>query len=543
MKKSKKILALALVSAMALTACGGGEKAEETKAAETTAAAEATTAAAIEENKGEVGTADAAVEYEESAIIGYWFDLDTADPYGSTTAAQQFFTNFTFDTVTFNNPDTGEIEPRLAKEWKDVNGDGLVWDFTLQEGVKFHNGNDFTAEDVKFTWEYTASSAGNVIRTNTSAGYVESIEAVDDLTVRFNLTTPMFDWPSYMETKMYDKESFDAMDPTEAGVIGTGPYKYDKSLHVSGVEFVAVRNEDYWQGLDNYPTKNIVFKVLLDDDTRVAALQSGDVDMIFNVTASYYDILKGDSNVEILTRGGANSYYMGFNHRKSDMADLEVRKALAMAINREDIEAISFNNGVGGKANYNFCVESGAGYAAVEPIGYDPDAAMAKLKELGKENMSLVLGHTSSTKAIAEVIQANMMLINVDVELRQVDASNWTAFKKADEYDLFTDYCAYQGALLYNFNRFFQSAGSSNMFGYASDEYDAKEQEVLTAGSYEAMVEKFGELQQLVADILPVVPVASGNQIAAMKPDVEGITLAPSTNYMNFSTIRIPKRQ
>ncbi|MBQ4538753.1 MAG: ABC transporter substrate-binding protein, partial [Oscillospiraceae bacterium] len=302
------------------------------------------------------------------------------------------------------------------------------------------------------------------------------------------------------------------------------------------------RNEEYWAGLENYPTKNIVFKVLLDDDTRVAAIQAGDVDMIFNVTASYYDTLKADSNLNVLSRGGANSYYMGFNHRKADMANLEIRKALAMGINREDVEAIAYNNGVGGKANYNFCVPSGIGYAEVEPVGYDPDGAMEILKAAGKENMSLVLGHTSSTKAIAEVIQANLMMINVNVELRQVDASNWTAFKKADEYDLFTDYAAYQGALLYNFNRFFHSAGSSNMFSFKSDSYEAMENEVLTAGSFEKMIEKFADLQQLVAEELPIVPISAGNQIAAVKKDVEGVTLAPSTNYMNFSTIRIPKR-
>ena len=537
MKTTKKLIAITLAAMILLStaACGGSKPAEA-------APAPSAPAPIATDNAGEVGEASKEVEYEKTVYIGYHFDLDTADPYGSATSAQRFYSNYTFDTVVYNNPDTGEVEPRLATEWKDVNGDGKVWEFKLREGVKFHNGNDFVADDVKFTWEYTASGAGNVARSNPSSSYVESMDVVDDHTIRFNLNAQLFDWPSYMDTKIYSKKAFDELPVQEAGVIGTGPYYYDKAQQISGVEFVAQRFDDYWAGIDNYPTEKIVFKVLLDEDTRVAAIQAGDLDMIFNVSASYYDTLNSDSNLKMLSRAGANSYYMGFNYRKQATNDLRVRKALTMGINRDDIAEISFNGGIGGSGNYNFCVETGIGYAEVDAYQYNPEEAKALLKEAGYENLKLTLGHTSSTKAIAEVVQANLMMIGVTVELRQVDATNWTAFKKGDEYDIVTDYAAYTGALLYNFNRFFDPNGSANMYGYNSEEYKALELEVLNAGSFEGMVEKFADLQQFVAEDLPVIPLAVNTQVAAVKKDVEGVTLHPTSDFMNFSTIRIPAR-
>ena len=527
MKKLVSIL-LAAVMVISLAACGGEPK-------------ETTPAATIpDQTQGTLAPVDNTKTYKESVTIAYWFDLDTADPYGSTTAAQQFYTNFTFDNVVFNDPDTGELVPQLAESWKDVNGDGLIWDFALRKNVKFHNGNPLKAEDVKFTWEYTASGAGNVVKSNANSSYVDEIEVIDDNTVRFKLQTAMFDWPSYMETKIYNKAAFDTLPAEEAAVIGTGPYYYDKSKHTSGVQFTAERFDDYWAGIEEYPTKSIIFKVLLDEDTRVAALQAGSVDFIFNVNAASYNTLSNDKNLQMFTRKGANSYYMGFNHRKEAMQDPNVRKALAMGINRTDIKDISFNNGIGGVENFNFCVPSGAGYSAdAKAPEYNVEEAKKLLADAGYADLKLVLGHTATTKAIAEVVQDCLSDIGVTVELRQVDASNWTAFKKADEYDLFTDYAAYQGALLYNFHRFFDPTGSANMFGYNNEEYVKLENEVLTAGSYEKMVAKFADLQKFVAENLPLVPLAVGNQIAAGRLNVEGVTLAPGTNYMNFSHIRI----
>ncbi len=480
-----------------------------------------------------------AEEYKETFYTAYGGDLDTADPYGSASGQSQFFTNLTFDTLTYVNADTGEICPELAVAWEDISeaGDGGDWKVELAQGVKFHDGTDLTAEDVKFTWEYAAVGAGNVVKGLTAANYVSEIEIVDDYTLIFHLVSSMPDFPSYMETKIYSKDAFDTKEAADAAVIGSGPYYYDSELVLSGQQYGVTRFEEYWQGTENHPSKHIVFKYIADENTRVAALAAGEIDFLFNVQPSSFETVSNLENVNIYTRTGASSYYLGFNYARDFNQDVEVRKAFAQAINKDDIIAVAFEDGIGGTANYNFVVPTGLGYTEVEPIEYNLEAAQKTIKDKGLEGKTLTIAFYSSCRPIAEVLQAHFAMLGVNLELKQVDSANWTSFKSAKaEYDFFLDYCAYQGALLYNFNRFFNTTGSSNLFGFSDPVYDEMEQEVLNAGSWDNMLVKFYDLEQWVADNIPVFPLAYSNQLTAGSDKVGGVVLAPSNNYLDLST-------
>lgn len=531
MKSLKKILALllALVMGLGLVACGPAGTTESNPPSGTSNPP-ATSNTPV----------DPVQKYEEWVKYTYSSNLDTADPYGSTSAQCQFFTNMTFDTLTYVDADTSEVMPELAHSWKDVNGDGLVWDVYLEKGVTFHNGDKFTAEDVKFTWEYAGAGQNNVVKPLAAYTYCDSIEVVDELTVRFNLVNAMPDFPSYLETKIYSKNAFETMDPLEAGVIGTGPYYYDEK-NTDANQYVASRYDNYWKGIENYPTLHIACVVLSDKNTAVASLQAGEIDYFPNFDASFYNTLSATDGLNIVTRSGAQSYYMGFNYGNDMWNDVELRRAICQAINKEDVVNVAYEGGVGGNASYNFCVPTGMGYTEVESLTYDLDAAKAYLE--GK-NLEITLIHYAGVCVkIAEVIQANLKAAGVTVNLRQVDGTNWTSVKASqDGYDLFLDYCAYQGALLYNFNRFFYRGGSSNVFGYASDAYEAAQDKVQSYGTFEEMLTEFGNLQQFVADEVPIFPIVYNNFLAAAQEDVEGIVLAPSMNYCDFSTLRIPAR-
>ena len=277
--------------------------------------------------------------YEEWFYTANNADLDTADPYGSTGAPAQFFTNLTFDTVTYVDSDTGKVVGQLAESWKDVSSskDGAVWEFYLRPGVTFHNGDKMTAEDVKFTWEYAAVGAGKVVKPLSAAAYVSSMEVVNDLTIRYTLKSPMPDFPSYLETKIFSKKAFDTMPAAAASVIGTGPYFYDRENTKSGVQFVATRYDKYWEGIDDYKTKHICFKVIPDLNTTVAALQAHELDLSFTVPVAAYKMLTADKNLNVITRSGAQSWYLGFNYSRDRFKNLELRKAIAQAINKETL--------------------------------------------------------------------------------------------------------------------------------------------------------------------------------------------------------------
>jgi len=487
-----------------------------------------------------------AEEYEDTVYIGAEISsLDSADPYGTTGMESQVFTNMTHMLLTYNNTDTGELEGITAESWKDLNGDGVDWQITLKKGVHFHTGEEMTAEDVQFTWEYCHPDAGNVVKPISAAAYVDSYEIVDDYNIIFHLKSGMYDFPTYLDTKIYSKKAFDTMEPEAAALVGNGPYMWDESLQQVGVQYGATRFDDYFEGTDNYPTKHLVFKCIPDGDAIVASLQAGEIDALLCLqSAPYYITLESDPNINVLSRDGAQSFYMGWNWTSELVKDVKFRTAIAKAINKDDIIAVAFENGVGASPSYNFCPPTGLGYAEVNAIQYDPEGAKALLEEIGvAEGTKLTLIHYASMKKVAEVIQANLAEIGIDCAITQMDASNWTAIKSSKEgYDIFLDYCSYKGALLYNYNRFFQENGSSNMVGYYSEEFEQLLNNVLSASSYEGMLEEFATMQQFVADDVSVIPLAYGRIMGAALKDVEGYSLADTTNWMNHSKLCIPKR-
>ena len=535
MKKAKRFLAmtLCLAMALALVACGGGSSSTPSTSGNSSTPSVGADTSYVPPEEG--------AKYEETVYSAYQADLMSPAPYDSGEAVVSFFTNMTFRTATFNNPDTGELEGILAEKWEDVNGDGKTWDITLKPGVKFHDGSELTAEDLKFTWEYAGIGTGNTTKTISTYASVDSIEVVDKLVCRFNLKAAMFDFPTYLDQKMLSKSAYDKLGADKFGSIGCGPYYFDETLTQSGVQFGATRFEDYFEGTDNYPTKHIVFKVIPDASTMVASLQAGEIDFILNVSTANALLLQGDSNIQVWERSGANSYFMGFNYRKDTWKNPELRKALAMAIDKQAIIDGNFD-GFGAAISDNFCAPTGAGYTEVPVYKYDPEAAQALLKANNAEGMTIKILSNPTQKTNCEIIQAYLGQVGITAEIIPVESTSWAENLKNGDYDIFCNYCAYQGALLYNFQRFFYTGGSSNTFTHDNAEWNALYDAAANATSYDEMVAKFQDLQKYHAENQVIVPLAIAKFLAASQKDVQGIQLAPTTNWNDFSTVYIPAR-
>lgn len=484
-------------------------------------------------------TAFADEQYAEWIYNGRVGDLDTADPYGGTSSQTEWFTNMTFDTVVYNNPETGAIDPELAYKWE-ANEDNTEWTFYLEENVYFHNGDHLTAEDVKFTYLYAANLDGavNVVKTFTAGSYAKEVEVIDDYTIKFILKQPMPDFPAYMEMKVYSKNAIETLGHAEGSVIGTGPYYYDKDNTISGQIFVATRNDNYWRDMTPYKTVHIACKNYTEKNAMTAALQAGELDFSFNLSNADYNTVDNDPNLVIEQRTGCASYYMGFNYasKNADMNDVEIRRAIAQCIDKEALVEIAWEGHA--VVSNNFCAPSGLGYSAdVQGIEYDPEAGAATLQAKGVKNLTLV-HYQGEAATMAEVIQACLSVAGVDVTLRLIDGTNWTTFKASqDGYDLFLDYASYRGALLYNYNRFLYRGGSSNVFGYASDEYEALQDKVSAQTNWEDMVSVFGDLQQWVADNAPLVPLVYNFMWIAKYPSVQGGYLGGSDNACDPATV------
>jgi peptide/nickel transport system substrate-binding protein len=275
------------------------------------------------------------------------------------------------------------MAPSLAESWT-VSEDQRVYEFKLREGIRFHNGEPFTAEDVKFSFQ---RSKGNKLLHEK----VEDIVIVDPHRVRFQLREPWPDFMSYYGTivsaaswivpKKYIEQVGDA--GFKRNPIGLGPYKFVS--HTPGVELVMEAFEGYWRKMP--AVKRLVFKSVPDATTRYAMLKRGEVDIAYLLDVPDARELKNDPTLRLAFSGGIAIFFLDFLDQwdpKSPWADPRVRRAASYAIDRQ---ALSEAETLGASKPAGSVVPPAFEFALpFEPDPYDPAKAKQLLAEAGYPN-------------------------------------------------------------------------------------------------------------------------------------------------------------
>jgi peptide/nickel transport system substrate-binding protein len=250
----------------------------------------------------------------------------------SSDANLSYMSNF-FDGLLQRPAPDGKLSPALAVKWKRL--DGTTWKFDLRKGVKFHNGNDFTAADVKFTFERMKDPQYSKLLN--IANSIASIETPDDYTVIFKTVKPV---PWFAETMhqnfIVDMESSKDRDDGDYNTrpIGTGAYKFVEWVKGSYVRMMA--NEDYWEGAPKY--KNVDIRPITEEATRFAALAGKQADIINGVPVTLIERIEKMAHVKLISRPARRAIYMDISNKEgTPFADVRVRKAIAHAINEDEI--------------------------------------------------------------------------------------------------------------------------------------------------------------------------------------------------------------
>ncbi|MBC8462210.1 MAG: ABC transporter substrate-binding protein [Deltaproteobacteria bacterium] len=304
----------------------------------------------------------------------------TMNPHGSDADANlSIMANF-FDGLMQRKGPDGTLAPALAERYE--HPDLFTWKLYLRKGVKFHNGNPFTAEDVKFSFERLGNpDVSEFINTGKS---IASIDIIDDYTLVIKTKQPI-PWfaSNFHQLFMMDKESTVARDPGEVEVkpIGTGAYKLVEWVKGSYVKMVA--NEDYWEGTP--PIKNIELRPITESSTRFAALVSGKAELVSGVPVELYEKVLKNPNLQVMTRPARRSIFLALGNKPgSPCKDIRVRKAIYMAINEDEIiEKI-----MRGHAAPAAQVPDGPTIGfnkGLKRLPYDPAMARKLLKEAGYE--------------------------------------------------------------------------------------------------------------------------------------------------------------
>ncbi len=273
----------------------------------------------------------------------------------------------------------------LAQSWS-ASPDGLVYEFVLRPGVKFHNGEPVTADDVKFSFERYRGTAATTLKRR-----VASVEVVDRQRVRFRLKEP---WPDFMTfyatpatgaawivPKKYVEKVGD--DGFKKAPIGAGPYKFVS--FAPGVELVLEANEQYWRKVPS--VKRLVFKVIHDEATRLAMLKRGEADVAYSVRGELAAEIRRTPGLSLKVAGGAFTEWIAFIDQwdpKSPWADRRVRLAANHAVDRQAINEAQY---LGLAKNTATIIPSGFDFAWSPPLyAYDPARAKKLLAEAGYPN-------------------------------------------------------------------------------------------------------------------------------------------------------------
>lgn len=302
------------------------------------------------------------------------------------------------EALLFYDGSTTNPVPGLAKSWT-VSDDGLVWAFALEEGVMFHDGTPFNAEAVKYNfdrWRLTDHPTHFAEAVFEYYDYmwngfdegslIQSVEATGEYEVTITLAEPYGSMLNTIAMPMFAISSPAAIEAAgaaygtpEVGYSCTGPYKFVE--WVSDDHITLERNADYWGDLPGN-VDQIIYRVIPDAAARYAALQAGEIDAMEQPNVEDLDAINASDDLYIEMRGPLNVMYLAFSYRVQELRDPLVRKAIAMALNRQEIVDAFYPPGA--LVATTMVPPSLWGFNPDVPaFDYDPDAAKALLAEAG----------------------------------------------------------------------------------------------------------------------------------------------------------------
>ena len=440
-KKISLMLAAALTAGLALTGCGGSKTSDTTD----------NTAGAENESTAEVKGVD--VDTTGYLVAALNADIQTADVQKTSKDYEVPFNIFDrLVDVEVDADGNSKIVPSLAESW-DISDDGLEYTFHLRQGVKFHNGNDFTAEDVAYTFHRMLTVEGGV---NTEfidqikgadellAGEtdtLEGVEVVDDYTIKVTLKEPFAGFLASISSpgvSIYDSEATEAagdqfgMDP--AVTVGTGPFEF--SSWSFNNQLVLTRNEDYWKGASGLP--GVVIKIIPDTETQSMMFESGELDILdLDYAADSVDRFTETYPDQIVQGPRVGIVYFTMNFNKEPFQDVRVRKAVQMSIDRQAILDALY--GGRGQVEQGIFPHGLIGFNPdQEEIKYDPEAAKALLAEAGYADgfdMEIAADSSASdTMTMAlEIVSDQLAEVGIRAEIKNYDESTWLETRKSGE--------------------------------------------------------------------------------------------------------------
>jgi peptide/nickel transport system substrate-binding protein len=493
----------------------------------------------------------------ETLSIGVGYDTALFDQLRTATAPMA--AHAIFETLV-SRDDNGTYHPHLAESWE-YDEDGLAVTFTLREGLTFHDGTPLDAAAVKWYYDRARDPQGEHTQSG-SYSAVTSIVVVDDLTVRFEFDTPFATLFDVIGTPQFagiiSPTAYEAAGE-EYGVsvvVGSGPYRLERWVPSDVTVLRRVLDYDWappHRAANPGPAhiETLVYRILPEPGTAVAALETGQIDVLYGVPVQDYPRLADAGRFNFFTAptfGGA-LIFVYFNFDNEAFQDLRVRQAMSHAIDREGMVAALYAD-IAAEPAFSFLpAHFPASYPEAEAVGYsfDPERARALLEDAGwrpgaggvreRNGQRLVLDLPIWTWPdhldVGQVIKANLAAVGVEVNILPSELSASVALAQAGQFDLWQGLWGWAFPdVMYNF---LHSSGANNFGGIDDPELDAYLEQAVSAATIEESNAAYQRADRRVAEQALVLPIVFRTDIVAVHERVQDFAIDP-LGFHNFPT-------
>ena len=501
----------------------------------------------------------------QTVRIGNAGDALSMDPHSFNETVQLSVVSNMYEPLVGRNKDLS-LAPVLATKWEQTSP--TVWRFTLRQGVKFHDGTPFTADDVVFTFKRTQLEGSNV---QTYTNSVKDVRKIDDFTVEVETKEPAPILPS-MISQMFIvnkkwMEANNAVNPVDRrkGIEntasfkanGTGPYSLKERQ--PNVRTVFVRNNNYWGKIDGN-VQEVVYTPIANDATRVAALLSGQVDVIDPVPVQDLDRINNSSSTRVVTGPELRAIFLGMNQSRDELMgssvkgknpfkDKRVRQAFYQAIDIDGLHKQVMRGSSG-----NLATLIGKGVNGFDPdikrLPYDPTAAKKLLTEAGypdgfELSMNCSNDRYINDSRICQTVAANLAKIGVKVQLQAETKGTYFPRLMRRETNFYilgwtpTTYDAHNPLLALMVCDSGKGAGEFNYGGYCNPKVDALTTQIQTETDAAKRGAQIHEALKIVADDVGYLPLHQQFMNWGVSKNVELVQMADG--FMPFKWMTVKK--
>jgi peptide/nickel transport system substrate-binding protein len=429
--------------------------------------------------------------------------------------------------------------PGLAQSW-DISPDGLVWKMKLKKGVKFHDGTPFNAEVAQWFFKEMATGPSGYM-----VAAIDRIEINDSHAITiyfkqpepnmlFNLSTSFMCVPSMEAYKKYGE------DYGIKYVIGSGPYKYESWK--PGDSLTVVKNPDYTWGPGIAKNKGpavidkVVYREIKDESTRFLELKTGKLDILFSVPTMFLPKVEQDSKIDVVRLPGVVLFHMVMNTKSEPLNDLNVRKAIAMAVDQDSITKNVFASA--GKPAHTYLISSlpSSNVPREFQIYHDLEAANAILDKAGwkkgsdgirtnedgqRLELKMWAKNESTYRRVAEVVQAQLAQAGIDAKITLLDPSTIRTQLRKGEHQLAVRSYSWENADILEWFLNSKRMGYPNAAMWHDNESDYLMQKAMTRSrTMEERIDNFKEYHKYLLSQFVWAPIYLPDQIFAVNQRV-----------------------